>query len=77
MKNELQFRSFEAGTRSIFSRKRNKPHHPDISFNSNPIKKRFYQKHLGMFLDSKLDFDEYVRGVFDKTSKSVGPIRKL
>ena len=30
-----------------------------------------------MFLDSKLDFDEYVRGVFDKTSKSVGPIRKL
>ena len=42
----------------IFSRKRNKPHHPDIIFNGNPVKKSSYQRHLGMFLDSKLDFDE-------------------
>ena len=30
-----------------------------------------------MFLDSKLDFDENIKRVFDKTSKSVGLIRKL
>ena len=30
-----------------------------------------------MFLDSKLDFDEHIKGVFDKTSKSVGLIREL
>ena len=30
-----------------------------------------------MFLDSKLDFDEYIKGVFDKTSKPIGLIRKL
>ena len=30
-----------------------------------------------MFLDSKLDFDEHIKGVFDKTSKSIGLIRKL
>ena len=30
-----------------------------------------------MLLGSKLDFDEYIKGVFDKTSKSVGLIRKL
>ena len=30
-----------------------------------------------MFLDSKLDFDEQIKGVFDKTRKSIGLIRKL
>ena len=29
-----------------------------------------------MFLDSKLDFDEHIKGVFDNTSKSIGLIRK-
>ena len=53
----------------IYSRKRNKPHHLDIIFNGNPV-------NLGMFLDSKLDFDEYIKGVFDKTSESIGLIRK-
>ena len=61
----------------IFSRKRNKPHHPHIIFNGNPLKKSSYQKHLGMFLDSKLDFDEHMKGVFEKASKSIGFIRKL
>ena len=32
---------------------------------------------LGMLLDSKLDFDEHIKRVFDKTSKSIGLIRKL
>ena len=61
----------------ILSRKRNKSHHPDIIFNSNPVKKSSCQKHLGMFLDSKLDFDEHIKGVFEKTKKSIGLIRKL
>ena len=30
-----------------------------------------------MFLDSKLDFDEHIKGVFDKTSKSAGLLCKL
>ena len=30
-----------------------------------------------MLLDSKLDFDEPIKGVFDKTSKFIGVIRKL
>ena len=30
-----------------------------------------------MFLDSKLDFDEHIKGVFEKTSKSIGIIREL
>ena len=61
----------------IFSRKRNKPHYPDIIFNGNLVKKRSYQKHLGMFLDSKLDFDKHIKRVIDKTSKSAGLFRKF
>ena len=57
--------------------KRNKPHHPGIFFNGNPVKNSSYLKHLGMFLDSKLDFNEHIKGLFDKTSTSVGLIRKL
>ena len=30
-----------------------------------------------MYLDSKLDFDEYCKGAFEKTNKSVGIIPKL
>ena len=30
-----------------------------------------------MFLDSKLDFDEQIKGLFEKTSKSIGLIRKI
>ena len=30
-----------------------------------------------MFLGSKLDFYEHIKGVFDKTSKSIGLIRKF
>ena len=61
----------------IFPQKRNKPYRPDIIFNSNPVKNSSYQKYLGMFVDSKLDFDEHIKGVFEKTSKSIGLIRKL
>ena len=64
----------------IFSRKRNKPHHPDIIFNDNPVKvlpKNIWVCFLGMLLDSKLDFDEHIKGVFDKTSKSICLILKL
>ena len=62
---------------AVFSQKRNKPHHPDIIFNGNPVKKSSHQKHLGMLLDSKLYFDEHIKGVFEKTTKAIGLIRKL
>ena len=58
-----------------FSLKRNKPHHPDIIFNCDPVKQRSYQKHSEMFLDSKLDFDEHIKGVFGKARKSISLIR--
>ena len=61
----------------VFSRKRNEPHHPDIIFNGNPVQKSSYQKHLVMFHDSTLDFEEHIKGIFNKTRKSISLICKL
>ena len=57
--------------------RRNKPHHPDIIFNGNLVKKSSYQKHLEIFLDSNLDFNENCKGINGKISKSIGLICKL
>ena len=35
------------------------------------------QKHLGLFLDPKLGFDEHIQGILIKTCKIIGLIRKL
>ena len=64
MESEFQYQSLNK-LDVIFSLKRNKPHHPDIIFNGNPVKNSFYQKYLGMFLNSKPDFDGHIKGVFD------------
>ena len=39
----------------IFSRKIKKPSHPDLIINNNKVIQTPYQKHLGMFLDDKLN----------------------
>ena len=61
----------------IFSRKRNKPHHPDIIFNDNPVKNLFTKNIWVCFLIVNLIFDEHTKGVYGKTSKFIGLIRKL
>ena len=35
------------------------------------------QKHLGLILDNKLNFNEHLKGVLDKISKTTGLIRKF
>ena len=40
----------------IFSRKINKIDHPLLYFDENLVKSSSTQKHLGMILDTKLDF---------------------
>ena len=61
----------------IFSWKRNKHHHPDITFNSNPLKKKAFTKIFMNVSYSKLDFNEHIKRVYDKTIKYIGLIRKL
>ena len=42
----------------IFSRKLKAFSHPTINFNNSPVITAPYQKHLGIFLDRKLDFKQ-------------------
>ena len=61
----------------IFSRKHQKISHPSIYFNNNPIESVSSQKHLGMTLDTKLNFQEHIKSILTKVNKTIGLLRKL
>ena len=61
----------------IFSRKHQKKCHPTIYFSNNPIELVSSQKHLGMILDTKLNFQEHIKNILTKGNKSIGLLRKL
>ena len=61
----------------IFSRKVQITNPPPLLFNENIVPKTTLQKHLGMFLDSKLNFSEHLKIIFLKTNKTIGLLRKL
>ena len=54
---------------SFFSRKLQKPSHPSLTFNDTCGTPSEIQKHLGMFLDSKLGFKAYIQNVLNEVSK--------
>ena len=45
----------------IFSRKLQKSTHLTLSFNNNTVTQSITQKHLGMLLDIKLDFQRHTQ----------------
>ena len=49
-----------------FSRKVQTTNHPPLFFNENIVLQTTLQKHLGMFLDSKLNFSEHLKTIFQK-----------
>ena len=61
----------------IFNRKINKIDHPPLYFNENLVKSSSTQKHLGMILDTKLDFSLHLKNVQNKVNKTIGLLRKL
>ena len=61
----------------IFSRKRSIVTHPPLNFNGIPVAQTNSQKHLGMQLDRKLNFEEYLSKVESKVNKTKSIIRKL
>ena len=61
----------------IFSRKAKEIYHPPLVFNNTSVSQSSSQKHLGVILDSKLIFDEYLKMVSLKISKTLGLLRKL
>ena len=56
----------------IFSHKSNKTDHPVVYFNEAPVAKASCQKHLGMHLDEKLNFDTHIKEKTTKAKKGIG-----
>ena len=61
----------------IFSHKIQKTCHPSTYLNNKSVKQVPSQKHLGMILDNKLNFQEHLKNILDKVNKSIGLMRKL
>ena len=56
----------------IFSRKSTKKIHLKICFNNIPVSKGDSQKHLGLYLGSKLFFDIHIKTIFTKVDRTIG-----
>ena len=61
----------------IFSCKTKEIYHPPLVFNNTNVSQSSSQKHLGVILDSKLIFDEHLKMIYLKISKTLGLLRKL
>ena len=46
-------------------------------FNNSIVSQSPYQKHLGIFLDAQLTFEEYLKVTTTEVNKTIGMIRKL
>ena len=61
----------------IFSRKVKVTAHLQLVFSNNPVHETGTQKHLGMFLDFKLNFQEHFENMLNTVNKTIGLLRKL
>ena len=59
----------------IFSRKMTKINHPTLVINENPVHQVALHKHLGMYLDWKLNFEEHLKTIINKIIKTIGLLR--
>ena len=61
----------------IFSRKTQRVIHPPAIFNDMPVVLSSCQKHLGIYLDEKLNFFNDIKEKISKANKGIGILRKL
>ena len=61
----------------VFSCKANTSNNKTVYFNNVPVISENIQKHLGLFLDSKLSFFDHINEKIKKATKGVNVIRKM
>ena len=61
----------------IFSSKYNKGSHPPLVFGDIPVARKDSTKHLGFYLDEKLDFKIHVAEAIKKASKAISLLKFL
>ena len=76
MENELQPRPKQAGPKIIFSRKPKRISHRSLRSNNNVVSQTPYQKHLGIFLDARLIFEEHLKEITTKSNKTIQLLQK-
>ena len=55
----------------LFSRNIKVTAYPQLAFNNNPLHETATQKHLGMFLDFKLNFQEHFENMLNNVNKTI------
>ena len=60
----------------VLSRKVAKSSHSQVSFNDIPVSGVSFQKHLGIYLDEKLNFNHHIKKI-TKAMKGIGFINRL
>ena len=61
----------------IFSRKTTKSSYPQVFFNDIPVSCLSFQKHLGIYLDEKFNFNHHIGEKITKAMKGIGVIKRL
>ena len=61
----------------IFSRKCTKEDHLPIYFNDIPVTKNTVQKHIGLYLDEKLNYNTHIKEKLSKVYKDIELLRNL
>ena len=61
----------------IFSCKKHKPDHLELNFNGIPIAREPFTKHLGVYLDSRLNFSKHIKEQILKAMKGVSLLKFL
>ena len=61
----------------MFSQKRDNVSYLSLVFNDNKVQLANSQKHLGLILDSKLDFNEHIDNKINKCNKVIGIMKRL
>ena len=61
----------------LFNQKASSKPYPSLNFNENLVHQVQLQRHIGLFLDPKLSFDERIQCILIKTRKIIGLVRKL
>ena len=61
----------------IFSVKKKKTHHPDLNFNGIPVAREDHTKHLGVYLDSRLNFSKHIHEAVRNATKGLSLLKYL
>ena len=61
----------------VFSRKTHKICHPKLNFNNSSIVQSTCQKHLGLYLDEKLNFPHNIKETISKAYRGIGVIKNF